>query len=78
MIGRLLCWLIRGYQRIHVLIMPRCCIYAPTCSHYALQAIQMHGVCKGGWLGFKRILRCHPWAAGGYDPVPPVPDKKKD
>lgn len=46
------------------------CRYYPSCSHYALQAIQGHGVAKGVWLGSKRIARCHPWAEGGVDDVP--------
>lgn len=47
------------------------CKYYPTCSEYMMQAIEIHGVIKGLWLGTKRILRCNPWAVGGYDPVPP-------
>ena len=46
------------------------CIYTPTCSHYALEAIEKYGALKGSWLAFKRILRCNPFAKGGYDPVP--------
>ena len=46
------------------------CRYYPSCSSYALQAIQNHGVVKGVWLGARRIIRCHPWAAGGIDDVP--------
>jgi len=48
------------------------CRYLPTCSSYAIEAIEIHGPIKGGWLGFKRILRCHPWGDSGYDPVPPL------
>ena len=47
------------------------CRYLPTCSSYAMEAIEIHGPIKGGWLGLKRILRCHPWGGSGYDPVPP-------
>lgn len=47
-----------------------CCIYIPTCSQYALEALQKHGAFKGTFLAIKRILRCHPFAKGGYDPVP--------
>ncbi|MGI6230943.1 MAG: membrane protein insertion efficiency factor YidD [Tractidigestivibacter sp.] len=61
---------IRFYQSyISPLLGPHC-IYTPTCSEYARQAIAKYGLAKGGWLAFKRILRCHPFHAGGYDPVP--------
>jgi len=49
---------------------PASCRYTPTCSQYALEALQKHGAFKGGWLALKRILRCHPWGGHGYDPVP--------
>ncbi|MCL1905756.1 MAG: membrane protein insertion efficiency factor YidD [Clostridiales bacterium] len=61
---------IRFYQKfISPLLGPRC-RYQPTCSQYMLEAITRYGVVKGGWLGLKRLLRCNPWAKGGYDPVP--------
>ena len=61
--------LVRFYQ---VAISPYrpCCNYIPTCSQYALEAIDKYGALKGGWLAFKRILRCNPFHKGGYDPVP--------
>lgn len=46
------------------------CRYQPTCSSYAIEALQVHGARKGGWLALKRIGRCHPWGGSGYDPVP--------
>ncbi|WP_445116976.1 membrane protein insertion efficiency factor YidD, partial [Acinetobacter sp. WZC-1] len=61
----------RFYQiAISPLIGPRC-RYVPTCSQYALEAIQQHGAMKGGWLAARRVCRCHPWGGHGYDPVPP-------
>jgi uncharacterized protein len=62
--------LIRFYQRFISPLFPPSCIYKPTCSHYTYQAIAKYGVLKGGWLGIRRISRCHPWGPGGYDPVP--------
>ncbi|KPV50661.1 hypothetical protein SE17_25595 [Kouleothrix aurantiaca] len=62
--------LIRGYQRFLSPLLPPSCIYTPSCSVYTYQAIEKYGILKGGWLGARRILRCHPWSHGGYDPVP--------
>ena len=61
--------LISLYQKISSLTPPRCRFY-PTCSEYTKQAIVKYGVFKGGWLGLKRICKCHPLNEGGYDPVP--------
>lgn len=64
---------IRFYQRFISPLMPPSCRYYPTCSHYAVKAIEVHGVLRGVRLAIKRISRCHPWHPGGFDPVPPVP-----
>lgn len=69
LIQRLAIGLIRLYQRTLSRLLPATCRYRPSCSEYAVQAVQNHGVVKGLWLGLGRILRCHPFTAGGYDPV---------
>lgn len=70
MAQRLLLALIRGYQRYLSPLLGSNCIYQPTCSQYTYEAIAKHGIWRGTWLGIKRIARCHPFHAGGYDPVP--------
>lgn len=65
--------LIRIYQwTVSPLLGPRCRFY-PSCSQYALEAVQRFGVLKGGWLAVVRVGRCHPWQPGGFDPVPEAP-----
>lgn len=61
---------IRGYQVALSPLLPPACRYYPTCSNYAVQAIEKYGALRGGWLAARRIGRCHPFAPGGYDPVP--------
>ena len=63
-------WLIRGYQIAISPMLGNRCRYFPSCSEYAIEALEKHGIFKGGWLGVRRIGRCHPWQPGGYDPVP--------
>jgi uncharacterized protein len=62
-------WLIRLYQRWISPAMPRACRFWPTCSEYAAQAIEKKGITVGIWLAFRRLLRCHPFHPGGFDPV---------
>ena len=62
--------LLRVYRAVASPLYGDVCRYYPSCSAYTLEAIQRHGVVRGGWLGARRILRCHPWARGGVDDVP--------
>ena len=62
--------LIRFYQRFISPMFPPACRFEPSCSHYGYEAIAKYGIIKGGWLTVRRISRCHPFNAGGYDPVP--------
>ena len=62
--------MVHGYQRLISPLFPPSCRYYPTCSNYTIQAIQKHGSLKGILMGMARILRCHPFVKGGYDPVP--------
>ena len=67
----LLTFLVRVYQlAISPMLGPRCRFY-PSCSNYALEALRVHGAAKGSYLTARRVCRCHPWNAGGVDPVPP-------
>lgn len=65
--------LLRAYRFLISPLYGQVCRYHPTCSAYALEAVQRHGALRGTWFAVRRIARCHPWALGGYDPVPPSP-----
>ena len=67
---RFLLWLIRGYRRFISPLFPPSCRFYPTCSQYAYTAIERFGVFKGCYLAARRLLKCHPFHEGGYDPVP--------
>ena len=61
---------VRFYQVAISPMLPPRCRYAPTCSQYAVEALQKHGACKGSMLTMRRVCRCHPFGGSGYDPVP--------
>jgi len=67
-------FLIKIYQTLISPLTPATCRYQPTCSHYAKEALEVHGIFKGGWLAVKRIFSCHPFGGKGFDPVPPKDD----
>lgn len=70
MLSRLMIVLITAYRwTISPMLGNRCRFY-PSCSQYSIEAIQQHGALRGAWLTIRRLLRCHPWHPGGYDPVP--------
>jgi putative membrane protein insertion efficiency factor len=64
--------LVRAYRLLLSPLLPPMCRYQPSCSRYALQALERFGALRGSWLALRRILRCHPFHPGGYDPVPEV------
>jgi len=66
----LLLFLLRGYKRFLSPLLPRACRFEPTCSVYMMQAIESYGAFRGGWMGLRRLSRCHPFHEGGHDPVP--------
>lgn len=68
--SKLLLLLIKAYRYGISPLLGRSCRFFPTCSEYALQAVEKYGAAHGGWLALKRIARCHPWHPGGYDPIP--------
>lgn len=67
---RVIVLLVRFWQIGPSRVLPPSCRYLPSCSHYAIEAVERHGAIRGGWLAVKRLLRCHPWGGSGYDPVP--------
>ncbi|MGK7954386.1 MAG: membrane protein insertion efficiency factor YidD [Crocosphaera sp.] len=69
---KILILVIKGYRQFISPLFPPSCRFQPTCSQYTLEAIEKFGALQGSWLGLKRILRCHPFHPGGYDPVPPT------
>jgi uncharacterized protein len=75
-------WVLIGLLKVYrLLISPlygNVCRYYPSCSAYALRAVSVHGAVKGSWLAARRLLRCHPWAPGGYDPVPGTPEFEEE
>lgn len=70
MIARLLILVAKAWQKGPSAILPPSCRYSPSCSAYAITALQRYGALRGGWLTVKRLSRCHPWGGHGYDPVP--------
>ena len=70
----LLIALLKAYRFAISPLYGQVCRYYPSCSAYALRAVTVHGAVRGSWLAVRRLLRCHPWAAGGYDPVPGTPE----
>jgi len=62
--------LIRGYQRFLSPVLPASCRFYPSCSQYTLEAVTRYGLIRGGWLGLRRLVRCHPFNPGGHDPLP--------
>ena len=67
---RIMIGAIRAYQILISSWMPPRCRFYPSCSQYTLQAVESYGPAKGTWLGLRRLMRCHPWNEGGYDPLP--------
>ena len=75
MLRQIVCVPIKIYQYLISPLLAPSCRYYPSCSHYAKSAIMQQGIAKGLWMALKRVLRCHPWSRGGYDPVLPNDEK---
>lgn len=67
--SRIVLYVIRGYRRFISPLLPPSCRFHPTCSHYALQAFEKYGIFKGSWLTIRRLIKCHPYHPGGFDPL---------
>lgn len=78
MVARVVIALVRFYRAAISPWTPAACRYEPTCSAYALEAVERFGAARGGWLAIRRIGRCHPWGGSGYDPVPLTPSPTGD
>jgi putative membrane protein insertion efficiency factor len=63
--------LLRLYKKLISPLLPPACRFQPTCSEYAIDAVEIYGVARGGFMAIRRLLRCHPFSKGGFDPVPP-------
>jgi len=68
-LSQLAIFLVKAYQNTLGFVFPQACRFYPSCSEYSIQALKRHGFFKGGWLSIRRLLRCHPFNPGGYDPV---------
>ena len=76
--ARALLFLLRVYQSFFSALMPSACKFYPTCSHYAVEAVRLHGARTGSWLALRRVGRCHPFTHGGVDLVPSAEDLLRD
>ena len=68
--SKLFIWFILAYQKVVSPLVGPCCRFHPTCSNFAKEAIETHGLLRGAWLALKRVSRCHPLGSSGFDPVP--------
>jgi putative membrane protein insertion efficiency factor len=75
-LARLIALPVQGYRLVFSPWVGHNCRFQPTCSAFALQALERHGGLRGSWLAARRIARCHPWGASGYDPVPETTNQK--
>jgi uncharacterized protein len=76
--ARALLFLVRVYQAFFSALMPSACKFYPSCSHYAADALRLHGARRGSWLALRRVLRCHPFTRGGVDLVPEADDTSRE